>query len=435
MKPNKKITSIVRISLLIFGLSFPVFNQNVYGQDYCNTLRFDTTDIFLESELDSTILQFGQNTDWLGNPTNLFTFLVYPDTTLDTFTKRPMIMLIHGGGLCFGNRNECKQEAIYYAKKGFVVASIDYRIGWYLGAGNYPTYCNGTNVTHIQALYRAVQDTKAALRFFVAISQTYRIDENFIFIGGSSAGAFASLATAFISQNDFESIQPSIGSVLGSLDSASNGLTDSYSIKGILSSKGGLFDTIVMSGGNSVPVILFHGTADTYYPYLEDHAYSCSNYFTMQGSGFIAPKLEHLGECYELNIRNGVGHELPAGEYMYDRKLLFVKRILCNDCRQIIVIDSTVFYDSGTITAVQAANGISGLSITVYPNPVTDFLQLESNFESPLRFEAFDNLGRLSLQGEIGNDKTIDMRTLNTGLYFLRITNGPFVFTQKIIKQ
>jgi acetyl esterase/lipase len=76
--------------------------------------------------------------------------------------KRPVIVFLHGGGLFKGHLNECRDEALMFARRKYVTASIDYRVGWQVYP--YPTHCLGDNHTHKDALYRAVQDTKASLR-------------------------------------------------------------------------------------------------------------------------------------------------------------------------------------------------------------------------------------------------------------------------------
>jgi lysophospholipase L1-like esterase len=65
----------------------------------------------------------------------------------------------------------------------------------------------------------------------------------------------------------------------------------------------------------------------------------------------------------------------------------------------------------------------------VYPNPVSDFLTIETQ---PAKFsvEVFDLNGRTVLRGE--NSTIIDVRTLNPGLYIIKVTDGMNVCTNRI---
>jgi poly(3-hydroxybutyrate) depolymerase len=405
-----------------------------YGQEYCYTPRFDTVDVFNNSQLDTFSVVFGQNLNWLGQMVTLKMTMVMPDSAFDSYDRRPLLVLIHGGGLFKSNRYEPIDDLFYFARKGYVCATIDYRLGWQTIA--YPTYCLGDNHTHKDALYRGVQDTKAALRFLVANASLYRIDTGFIFIGGSSAGGFVSMATQFMSQADFNAVDTTMLPTMGSLDSASNTLTDTYTVKGILCIKGVLFDTSCMDLPEVTSVLFFHGTADAFYPYLTGHAYSCSNYLILQGAGEMYKRLKHLTRCYELNFRNGVGHELPAGEYMLHRKILFMKRILCNDCRELIIEDSVSIFDSQLITSVSANDGSQPFSADVYPNPANSQLTIEFGPAGATgSIEIFDLCGRMVHASASDGISVIDVSGLPGGIYYVRVLADKNVLTRKFIKE
>ena len=90
----------------------------------------------------------------------------------DTQTDRPLILYFHTGnflpqyvnGSALGNKDDSATVAICteFAKKGYVVASCDYRLGWN------PTAATQSERTLqlIQAAYRGVQDSRTAVRFF-----------------------------------------------------------------------------------------------------------------------------------------------------------------------------------------------------------------------------------------------------------------------------
>ena len=71
-------------------------------------------------------------------------------------------------------------------------------------------------------MYRAHQDAHAAIRYIVDNSSTYKIDTNWIFVGGTSAGANTANNLVYTHQSDYEMIYPSISSLLGDLNTSTN---------------------------------------------------------------------------------------------------------------------------------------------------------------------------------------------------------------------
>ena len=66
-----------------------------------------------------------------------------------------------------------------FAKRGYAVANLEYRLGWNGGAGG---SLAANSISLIKGVYRAIQDTKAAVRFFYRdakdSSNSYNIDTN-----------------------------------------------------------------------------------------------------------------------------------------------------------------------------------------------------------------------------------------------------------------
>ncbi len=151
--------------------------------------------------------------------------LYYPD---NNSSNRPVFMFIHGGGFKGGTKTkpEIVEMANYYASRGWVFASIDYRTVEELGIIQgmtpeqlYPYY-NGIapqewienalqgaqsahEVQQATAMYLAQRDAKAALRWIVANASSYNINKDFITVGGASAGAITTIALGISNQEDF----------------------------------------------------------------------------------------------------------------------------------------------------------------------------------------------------------------------------------------
>ena len=94
-------------------------------------------------------------------------------------------------------------------------------------------------------------------------------------------------------------------------------------------------------------------------------------------------------------------------------------------------------YEISVVTGLEEANGIS-LSVSAYPNPTTDFLNLKiENYDNTnLLYQLFNISGKLLETKKIENNETsIVMNDLAKATYFLKvIENNKEVKTFKIIK-
>jgi acetyl esterase/lipase len=85
------------------------------------------------------------------------------------------IILVHGGGWQFGERENLAQVARYLANKGFAAFTIDYRRSNRQGA-------------HYNPYPAAVQDIRRAIRWVRSHADTYHVDPKRLGLLGSSAG-------------------------------------------------------------------------------------------------------------------------------------------------------------------------------------------------------------------------------------------------------
>ena len=143
-------------------------------------------------------------------------------------TNRPVFMFIHGGGFTGGTKTkpEIVSMGHYYASRGWVFISIDYRTTEELGQiqGMTPetviSYYRGMapqewidtaiqgaqnpdGVQQATAMYLAQRDAKAALRWIVANANSYHINPDYITVGGASAGAITTIALGISNLEDF----------------------------------------------------------------------------------------------------------------------------------------------------------------------------------------------------------------------------------------
>jgi len=127
-----------------------------------------------------TDLVFGQ-----GGTKPLLLDLYAPATKGDK--PRPGVIVIHGGGWENGSRRAFRAMCQQLALRGFVAATIDYRLS---GEARFPA---------------AVEDCKAAVRWMRANAAKYRIDPQRIgAVGGSAGGHLAAMVALTTDSRLFE---------------------------------------------------------------------------------------------------------------------------------------------------------------------------------------------------------------------------------------
>jgi predicted esterase len=232
----------------------------------------------------------------------------------DSLKKRPLILLIHGGAFYIGTK-QCptmKILATTLAKRGFVVASIDYRMGFRLWASDIE-----------RSGFRAVQDAHAALRFLSHFAKQYKIDPNQVFVGGTSAGAIAALNLAFMDNDERpESVQSRKKSEdLGKIESSGNSFTDNFQIKAIVNMWGAVTDINIIDKDENIPVLSIHGTADDIVPYNYNHPFQNALLVNrllmdkMYGSKAVSDRLNSLGIKNRLISFEGLKHEPQTDKF------------------------------------------------------------------------------------------------------------------------
>ncbi|MEO8732761.1 MAG: alpha/beta hydrolase, partial [Flavobacteriales bacterium] len=191
--------------------------MNVSAQDHV------TPDQFAFS-VDSNLV-YGTAPDYLGNTITLQLDLYKPIGDPDA--ARPLLVLVHGGTWLAG----CKADpgsgvvalARAFAGRGYVVGSVDYRLGWHkenyvptpAGPPVWPESFLGLypadTLEIVRALYRSQQDVKGAIRWLKGRADIDSTCAEKTFVGGESAGGFTALAVAFLDRP--EEKPPSCGAI------------------------------------------------------------------------------------------------------------------------------------------------------------------------------------------------------------------------------
>ena len=244
---------------------------------------------------------YGQNTNQQGKTEELLLDVYEPES--DAETNRPVMILAHGGGFIFGDKSEFTQLASYFARAGYVVASINYRLLDF----------NPSTPEIRQGILEAVYDMKAAVRYFrktAGIENPYRINPQQIFVGGYSAGAVTALHCAYLSSAG--EVKAIGGDVLYQYARRHNGLAGdsgnpgpSSAVQGVINISGALANVRLMNPGEP-PVYSIHGTADEIVPFR--NGASSESGVQTQGSGLIHEYAQQQGMKSVLNAVEGGDH-------------------------------------------------------------------------------------------------------------------------------
>lgn len=241
--------------------------------------------------------------DWNGIQKPL-TLDVYLPAGAKEGDQYPLMLMIHGGGFNEGDKKDMSSHCSVLADSGYVGVSMNYRLGWQRGANP----CEGDTLSEYNALYRAIQDANAALRFLISNAGDYHIDTSRIFIGGGSAGSVIALYTNYLQDDLAKERFPDSYKKFGSLHSGGN----DFSIKGILNLWGGMGDTALINSYNAVPMISFHGTADLSSPADTGHEFSCAALPKAYGSTCLSRQLLRYHVPYQLHLKKGAAHAPAA---------------------------------------------------------------------------------------------------------------------------
>jgi len=364
-----------------FTLFFILIGTLTYAQGAqgCDGTRY-INDVFDEVTV-TTGVQYGTAIDVLGNEKNLAMDIYEPAG--DTQEKRPVVILAHGGSFLFGSRGDMAAACTDFAKKGYVAASIDYRL-WSIGLG-LPDSLDVQDV-----VIKASLDMKAAVRFFrkdADTDNTYRADESVILSGGLSAGAILAIAAGVLDDTDdipdfaLDIIQANI--VDNDFEGTSGNPGYSSEVQGIVNWSGGVYK-LNWIDENDPPIASMHGTSDGTVPYGFGVANGVA---TLNGSGLVHPRLLEVGvPSYLLTVEGG-GHTDIYFENSYasaqaewqTEGMGFIEDVVCD----------LSLNTKEILTELQA-------DVIIAPNPANEYTTIQTeNINEAYDLQVYDAIGQL----------------------------------------
>lgn len=332
----------------------------------------------------------------------------------DTLSLRPVMLLIHGGAylkLIDQNSPDIVEMCTYFAQRGYVTVSLDYR--------QEPNpLALFSEETMIKAVARALVDTKDAVDHMIGTvsnGNPYRVDTTRAFIGGVSAGA---LSSVFITYLDSLAQMPPqyqqwIVEAIG--DSADYILRHRFDLvrpKASIIISGATLDTgwIV---NNGIDLFLNHGSTDPIVPYRFGYPLGINTLPKLYGGKDMYPRALNQGIRVEFEDWIGRGH-VPFMNLSFPEIItgLINPEIFDSTMRNIARFIYPHLNCGSVISGIKQHN-LGKLNL--YPNPNSgDFtLQLPKG-NAEWRLQVYSTTGQLMLDRIL--PQGVEMIAVNEGL-------------------
>ena len=373
----------------------------------CNDGRYHQF-IFPNYSLESDIV-YGSNVTYNGAAQSLTMDIYQPIG--DGTTPRALVVMAHGGSFISGSKTG--PDVIGFcqdlAKMGYVVASINYRLGF--GIANLQAEATA-------AVMRGTQDLKAAVRYFrksvAENGNPYNINPDLIYSAGVSAGGFCALHLAYLDQPEElpSFLDMNATGIDNSMEGNSGNAGYSSEVNAIVNICGALGDTAWIHPGDE-PAMLLHGTNDNTVPYgsatLSLFGFPVTE---VDGSYSINERLNQTGVDHCFEIHEGQDHvpSLSNAAY-YDTTLSFMTQFLAE---QICQYNFTCQYQ----TIPTSVEDVAKENVHAYPNPANDRLALTGLTKSEM-ISVFNAQGQLILTTTAKPGEYLDITGLYPGMYFI----------------
>lgn len=363
---------------------------------------------------------FGTNTTANGKQVTLMVDIYQPEG--DTASYRPCVVLAFGGSFVSGTRADMAAIAKELAARGYVVASIDYRL--------YPIFELGIpdSLKMLDAAIKATADMRGAIRWLrstVSNGNPLRISAEWIFAGGYSAGSIAALHAAYLDENDsvpvyMQKVIDNNGGLEGNTGDANN-LQYSSKVKGVINLAGGLFQKNWMKTGDPF-LASYHGTADEIVPFSEGvTAVLGIKYFYLFGSAALTAHAESLNIPNVLVSVPGALHVEIVQPKWAALQAEFVNKAM------------RLFKDQMCLT-ITSDQTLANSQMNIYPNPVSNMVTF-SPVERDTKIALYNANSQL-VRTVIGVDR-MNVDDLPDGVYWVQVSDGNYsrFSTQKLVIQ
>ncbi len=334
----------------------------------------------------------------------------------DLLDKRPVVVLAFGGSFIEGSRKDIDWLCEEYAKSGYVAVSVDYRL--YDG----PFFPIPDAEVMKNVVLRAVSDIKGAIRYMrqdAATENIYKIDPEFVFAGGISAGSIAACHTAMLDSTD--NIPADLQQIIASIGGLRGNTNDLYQysseVQGLVNYSGGLNDASWIDGDDP-QFFSVHDDMDPVVPYGEGFARI-----------FGIPIVEMEGSQIMKEVADAV--EVHNELITYENSPLHVGYFFVDNQTQEVLERSMSFLHEIICPSVINSTTLStNTELNIYPNPTSNLIHLTEYSEVTAILS--NQMGQILESWR--NSEILNISQYSNGMYYLQLsdTEGNSV-THKLI--
>lgn len=230
--------------------------------------------------------------------------------------NKPCLIFMFGGGFVTGERDRKDYIPFFedMAERGFVVVSIDYRLGLKGFVPKEDSTPIQFAVKFVETIAVAVEDLFNATSYVYNNAEKWGVNQDIIVASGSSAGAISVL------QGEFEISNATLITQL---------LPAGFNYAGIIGFAGAILSPEELSfDRNPCPIMMFHGDADANVPYGVVREMDAGFY----GSSYIAKYLDAIDAPYWFWSQENATHSLATKPMRENRDeiVAFINKLVIN---------------------------------------------------------------------------------------------------------
>jgi len=401
---------IFKITFFNFLLIFTsISNAQICKGRYQNTIFTETT---------KSTVKYGRSVNSASEYQDLYMDIY--EGKGDTGSLRPLVIFCFGGSFVSGSKESTTlvYMAREMAKRGYVAACIDYRL-----VSN--TAFLLVEQSMIKTVFRAIQDGKAAVRFFrkdAKTSNVYKIDKDQIFMGGTSAGGILSVNLAYL--DDINKLSPDWKKWIldiGGLEGNSGNPGYCSFVNGVFSFAGGIADTSFIDR-NDPPFYASHSLLDQTVPFGIGRPLAGLAPINLFGSGPLIRNLNSKGIYTQFDSFGGPEHPPHVNQATLvstkDHLAEFLYAILdCNPSNK----KNTYQQDCSTFSlSLKHKFELKDIVLEVFPNPTNGTVNIKSN-QTIKGVALLDYAGRVIYKTNVmGEEMKLNLSHFSKGIYSLR---------------
>ncbi|MBL7950594.1 MAG: alpha/beta hydrolase [Flavobacteriales bacterium] len=406
----------LRMQVFVF---IGLFRSMASAQD-CGAIDYITPQFTVEVEYD---VLYGTAERFDGGTDSLRMNIHWP--VGDGVNERPLLIAVHGGAFISGDRSDMDELCDRYAARGYVAATVSYRLGFHPPAG-LPTPYAYDEAEVLRASYRAQQDVKGAIRFLRGRHDLDQSSAENVFVYGVSAGGITGMHVSYATAEEERPASsfalPAVGQFqrndLGAIAGALHVGEHGAEVKACVSHLGALLDTALVGSSEDPALFTYHQTGDPIVGCGHQQALwgaplgIGANYPWLFGSCAIDLRMHNLGftaERYEFHPHTGTAHDIHDVWSVDGLAAVFLARQFCAPDTRVADAVSGSFS-----TILQEEGSLRVLSI----EPVVELLLMDGHGRSV----------------SMAKGPLLTVRGLSTGVYMLGVrTPGAYAVHRVLI--